>query len=330
MGRNPYVFAGGCHRSGTTLLQRMLDHHPMLAMGNDSHFIQDCMGDPSTPVDRPLTDEVVECVRWYPQLRRLRLPDSAVDRAAAGASTYGEFVSLLYTELATARGKPLAGEKSPVYIRHIPLLDRLFPWVKFVHLIRDGRDVALSLKERVPPNRGPRRFTLWDEEPLAVCALFWERTITRGRHDGEGFAAGRYLELRYEALVSRPRETLTAALSFLELPFSEESLEFHQGKTRPRPGRSSKSAWLPPTPGLRDWRSQMDPRDVELFEAIAGDLLVELGYERAFTRISPAVAAVADQCRSWWANPIRRPSSKKRPPWQVHKWQGGASRSESA
>jgi hypothetical protein len=77
-------------------------------------------------------------------------------------------------------------------------------------------------------------------------------------------------------------------------------LTYHEGKTRSKSGLSSKKAWLPPTPGLRDWRTQMAERDRELFQALAGDLLAELGYERSARRSSPEVATVADHCRRWW------------------------------
>ncbi len=124
---------------------------------------------------------------------------------------------------------------------------------------------------------------------------------------------GRYLEVRYESLVSSPRQTLGQVLSFLELPFSEEVLHFYRGRTRPEPGRDAKSAWLPPTPGLRDWRRDMGRGDVELFEAIAGDLLGELGYERAYDEISPEAAAIANRCIAWWKSDRgKRSASRKR------------------
>ena len=67
-------------------------------------------------------------------------------------------------------GKPLAGEKTPDYARNLPLLHSLFPWAKFVHLIRDGRNVALSTLEWANEGKGPGRIGLWQEEPVAVCS----------------------------------------------------------------------------------------------------------------------------------------------------------------
>lgn len=302
-GENPYAFAGGCPRSGTTLLQRMLHHHPLLAMVNDSHFIPQCVPKGVPPSDMELTPQLVECVRSYPRFKRLHLPDAAVDRAERGAGTYAEFVSHLYTEFAMAHGKRLAGEKTPDYIRRIPVLQTLFPWARFLHVIRDGRDVALSVLDWATKDgriRGPSRSPLWHEEPVAATALWWMRFIVKGRRDGSTLGSERYLEVRFERLVANPRDTLHEVLSFLELPYAEETLQYHERTTEPNGGRSAKSASLPPTPGLRDWRKQMSSRDVELFEGLAGPLLGDLGYERAFPTISHHVAELADRCRDRW------------------------------
>jgi hypothetical protein len=70
-GRNPCVFAVGCPRSGTTLLQRMLDHHPGLGVANDTHFIPHAIDDHSGRVDPRLTPELVESVRSYRRFPRL-------------------------------------------------------------------------------------------------------------------------------------------------------------------------------------------------------------------------------------------------------------------
>ena len=118
-----------------------------------------------------------------------------------------------------------------------------------------------------------------------------------GRREGENLGPARYREVRYEDLVTRPEETLRGIADFSELPFAPEMLTYHVGKARYEPGLSAKKTRLPPTPGLRDWRTQMGKRDLELFEAIAGDLLSALGYERGVATISPEIASVAGRCR---------------------------------
>jgi len=98
-----------------------------------------------------------------------------------------------------------------------------------------------------------------------------------------------YREVRYEALVARPAEECARLCAFLGLPYDPAMPRFHEGRTRA--GADATSSWLPITPGLQDWRSQMPPGDVERFEAAAGDLLDELGYPRACPWPGPEVQA---------------------------------------
>jgi Sulfotransferase family len=303
VGPNPYVFVVGCPRSGTTLLQRMLDAHPQLAVSNDPHFIPFAPG-VRAGIDPPVTPELIEWLRGYRTFARLGLDEHALTEAAAGASTFSELVARLYDTYGGLRGKPLAGEKTPRYVRYLPLLHSLFPQARVVHLLRDGRDVALSTLDWARPDRGPGRFRLWLDNPLAVCALSWRWHVKTGLRDGE--VLGRlYSEVRYEDLVTDPEPALRGLVGELELPFAREMLEFHRGRTRAEPGLSAKDAWLPPTPGLRDWRTQFVPAELELFAALAGDVLDLLGYERGAEAVSPETEARAERYRQAWEDELR-------------------------
>jgi hypothetical protein len=298
MTQNPYLFVVGCPRSGTTLLQRMLDAHPQLAVSNDPHFIPFAPG-VRDDGDPPVTPELVQWLLSYRTFARLALDEETVWAAAEGAATFSELVSALYDAFGAERGKPLAGEKTPRYVRYIPLLHDLFPRAHVTHLIRDGRDVALSTLDWARPDRGPGRFRLWQDNPLAVCALSWEWHVTLGRQDG-GRLGDLYGEVRYEDIVADPEAAMRRLAAQLQLPFSARMLAFHVGRRRHDPGLSAKEAWLPPTQGLRDWRVQLSHDDQQLFEALAGDLLSQLGYERRFDPVAPGVLARAARYRAAW------------------------------
>lgn len=295
--QNPLLFVVGCQRSGTTMLQRMLDAHPMLTVAYDSLFITRVIKGEPIGFDPPLTDKVVQTARSHPRFDRLGLPDDAVARAAAGGGTYSGFISRIYDELAVLNRKPLAGEKSPGYCRHLPRLHALLPWVKIVHLIRDGRDIALSIKDW---GKGAAKLDLWKSEPIAAGALWWRRDVERGCGDGRALPGHLYREVRYEDLVTEPDRTLRELSGFLGLPFDPSMAEYHRGRVKQNAGLSAKAAWLPPTKGLRDWRAQMSARDRELFQAIAGESLSMLGYEPGCDRVSDSVAEVARECDAWW------------------------------
>jgi len=289
------------------LLQRMLDAHPQLAVANDTHFIPKAIAGLADD-DLPLTPELVERVIGYHRFHRLGIDDDLARTLAIGAQTYAGYVGALYGAYAIARGKGIAGEKTPDYVRCIPLLDRLFPWARFVHIVRDGRDVALSALDWAGEGKGPGRFALWSTEPIAVCALWWRRQVEPGARVGRSMAAGRYREIRYETLVSHPEPPLRGLCSFLGLPYDVAMERFHdghEGVTQPDARMDAKKAWLPATPGLRDWRTAMEPRDVALFEALAGDTLVELGYERSVPRIPRDIVKTAERCAELWSEDRR-------------------------
>ena len=110
--------------------------------------------------------------------------------------------------------------------------------------------------------------------------------------------------MRYESLVSSPSEECQKLCEFLGIPYDSAMLRFHEGKTKTAPGLSAKKAWLPVTAGLRDWTTGMSPGDLERFEA-AGDVLDELGYERAVPHPSPKQFRYASKIRNALAQKVR-------------------------
>ena len=319
---SPYVFVVGCPRSGTTLLQRILDAHPQLAVANDTHFIPRAVAKVAGGSIRRASattgkEALVDWTRNYHRFPRLGLHADLVDRADAASETFPGFVGELYRALAEQHGKRYAGEKTPDYIRHIALLNALFPESRTVHIIRDGRDVALSLLDWAHERKGPGRLDLWREEPVAACALWWSWQV-EGQDQARRLPRQSYLEIKYEDLVADPLRTMRSVTDRLELPFTEEMLRFNRGKSRRAPGLSAKKAWLSPTPGLRDWRTQLDSRSLALFEALAGDRLKKNGYPLAIEKISASISVLADDCRSWWESRrgphrMKRGSALRRP-----------------
>lgn len=301
--RNPFVFVVGCPRSGTTLLQRMLNNHPQLAVAYDTLFIPAVVRGQKDK-NPPLTPALVEQIRDFHRFQRFGLPEDTLDSLAAETDDYAELVSRIYDAFARLHHKPLGGEKSPGYVRHLPMLQGLFPWARFVHLVRDGRDVALSLmdwgRQKKKPKGPARKYRLWAESPVAVSALWWTYKAERGRRDAARILPGTYTEISYESLVADPETALRKVAAFLQLPYSADMVYFHVGKTVRKTGLSAKAAWLPATQGIRDWRKSMQPDDLELFEALAGDCLTAFGYPLHFDSISPATRKQAEHYRELW------------------------------
>ena len=156
----------------------------------------------------------------------------------------------------------------------------LWPETKFVHLIRDGRDVCLSMMNWKKADSSAGQFSAWKEDRVSTGALWWELNVRLGRQDGGSLAPELYHEVRYEALISEPEETCANLCDFLGLSYDDAMLKFHEGPGEADPDLDAKKGWRPLTPGLRKWSEQMSTEDLRRFEAAAGDLL-ELGYPRA-------------------------------------------------
>jgi hypothetical protein len=298
---NPFVFLVGCARSGTTLLHRLADAHPKLAIVHETLWIPGVYERRAglTP-EGDVTLALLPRLQEHRRFAQLGVDGDELERMLAtnGGMSYARFVSALFDRYGEARGKPLVGDKSPGYVRSMPVLHGLWPGSRFVHLIRDGRDVCLSALSWKKADRVFDDFDCWPDEPVTTAALWWERSVRLGREAGRALPAGLYHEMRYEALVADPERECRSLCAFLGIEFDAGMLRFHEGRTRSAPGLSTKRRWLPPTAGLRDWRSEMDPRDLDRFEAAAGELLGELGYERGARRLDPALIARSNLVRS--------------------------------
>jgi hypothetical protein len=278
---NPYVFILGCPRSGTTLLGRIGDAHPQLAVIHETRWIAGWykrrLG--LTP-EGDVTPELVERLREHKRFPTLGLDPSVLDGLLGGEQPvhYADFVAALFDLYGEQRGKALVGDKTPRYVRNIPTLHALWPHTRFVHLIRDGRDVCLSVLDW---RKGAPKFPTWDEDPVSTTALWWEWNVKLGLEAAALLGPERYYELRYEGLVTDAETECRALCGFLELPYDAAMLRFHEGRTVDDASLDAKKAWRPVTSGLRSWRTDMAEEDVVRFEAAAGPLLEELGYERA-------------------------------------------------
>ena len=135
----------------------------------------------------------------------------------------GAAIAAIYESYAAGEGKPRWGDKTPMYMRHLTLLERLFPDAQYVHLVRDGRDAAVSFL-KMP--KGTYTRTWAHPDTVAEFARLWRTEVRAARALGSRVGATRYLEVRYEALVADPGEVVASICAFAEVPFVPEMLEY--------------------------------------------------------------------------------------------------------
>jgi len=275
------VFIVGAPRSGTTLLQYMLQTHPGLSLPTgESHFFMPLIrreaefGDLSQPQNvRRVLDAMYQQSAEFLEtdLHGLRFDRDALTAAfvAEGRHTMRDLISGLFEKNAAGEGKPRWGDKTPYYVLHMQSLRVWWPQAQFVHIVRDGRDVALSLFGR------RHDFGVYN---TYFAARYWEQYVETGHRQGMAMPAGHYLEIRYEDLLADPRATLARVCDFLRLDFVESLLQHR------KPSTAGKTPLLG-QPVQRDnaqkWRRAMSRRQIGVFESAVGLTLQHFGYALA-------------------------------------------------
>jgi hypothetical protein len=297
-GRDPYLFIVGCARSGTTLVHRIVDAHPKIAITTEMHWITRQFKSRNGLV----TPELVSELTGHKRFAQFEIPREEFEGllGSGEAIPYPTFLNRVFGLYGKINNKPLVGNKTPAYVRRIPTFHALWPDAKFVHIIRDGRNVCLSVLNWKKGERTAGRYASWEEDPVSTTALWWERKVRKAREDGAALGPGLYHEMHYEDLVEDPQRECNRLCEFLGVPYDDAMIRFAEGKTRtdlPNARKTPKKAWLPITSGMRNWRTEMPATDVESFEAAAGDLLEELGYERAVPNPSSEALEQATRVR---------------------------------
>jgi hypothetical protein len=264
-----------------------VDAHAQLAITPETHWIARYFEKrKGLTLQGWVTSKLVRKLLAYHKFGQLGISRAELEGLlrSDGRISYATFTSRLFDLYGKAQGKRLVGDKTPAYARHLPTLHALWPGARFIHLIRDGRDVCLSAVHWQKPGKLLSHSPTWAEDRVSTAALWWEWHVRLGREGGRSLGAALYREVHYEALVARPAEECAGLCAFLGLPYDPAMPRFHE-----RPPRADQPLhpWTPVTAGLRDWRTQMPSGDVECFEAAAGNLLDELGYSRASAHLSP-------------------------------------------
>jgi len=265
----------------------MVNAHPDIAITPESHWIPRLYAKSwAVTPEGPVKPKLIRRLLGHPKFARLKISSEEIARLTANGKpiSYANLVSRIFDLYGERQGKPLVGDKTPDYVRSIVTLHSLWTSARFVHVIRDGRDVALSMMDWPKFRPKPGDFATWREDPVSTAALWWELNVRLGRQAGKSLGHKLYYEVRYESLVSRPGEEGAALCAFLGLPYTDAMLRFYAAPEASDPGLDARRAHLPVTPGLRDWRAQLPPQDNERFEAAAGGLLEELGYPGVVSR----------------------------------------------
>jgi hypothetical protein len=285
----PAPFVVGMNRSGTTLLRMMLDAHPELAIPPETHFVPDvikaCRRREAAP------EAALAAMKSHREWGDFELSDEEMLERIRARERFdaGEVLRAFYEAYAEREQKPRWGEKTPRYVGQMPRIASALPEARFIHVVRDGRDVALSVLDR----------TVRDLTAADVAGR-WRRKIEKARAAAPKLR--HYVEIRYEDMILDTESTLRRICEFIELRWDGAMLDYHERSPerlaemkRPLPadGRSAEldvdrrmathamTTKPPDADRVSRWKRQMSESDREAFEDVAGLTLADLGYETA-------------------------------------------------
>ena len=271
------VFVMGCHRSGTNLL-----YDTLLSAGGFAVYrgylpiykiLIPKFGHPSNPRSRA---KIVET--W---MRSKGFAPSGLDAAQlssklmADCRTGGDFMRIVMDEVARQQGVQRWAVYDPDSVLHVPRIKADLPDALFVHIIRDGRDIALSLMKM-----GEFRPFPWSRQArgLLETAIYWEWMVQTGRRHGQKIP-GDYIEVHYEDLVGDPRRTLATLGQFLDHDLDYERIQTASlGRLRESNSSFRDEAQQNRENPVNRWKERLSDQEVADLEALIGPSLEASGY----------------------------------------------------
>ncbi|MGA2979354.1 MAG: sulfotransferase [Terriglobales bacterium] len=273
------VFVMGCHRSGTNLLYDMLLSSGGFAIYRGFLPIYKILIPRFGSMEsRSNREKILETWLRSKGFRRTGLDAEELSaRILNECRNGGDFIRVVMDSVARSQQAQRWAVYDPDDVLHVERVKLDIPNALFLHIIRDGRDIALSLKKMGGFTPLP-----WDRsqtDSLVATALYWKWMVQRGRTHGLKFPAD-YIEIRYEDLITNPRETLGKLGGFIDHDLDYDRIQ------RAGLGRLSETNSSFREEGAKEkinplgrWKERLAQADVAAIEATVGDCLHENGYE---------------------------------------------------
>lgn len=272
------VFVMGCHRSGTNLLYDTLLSAGGFAVYRGYLPVYKILIPHFGSLDhRKNREELLKVWLQSESFRRSGLQSSYVEEKVLNeCKNGGDFIRITMDEMARQQQANRWAVYDPDAVMYVPQIKADLPDALFVHIIRDGRDIALSLQKM----GGFRPFP-WNRRQLGLeeTAVYWRWMVQRGRDHGSQIPAD-YLELHYEELVSEPGSALRKLGKFIDHDLDYDRIQ-HAALGRIRESNSSfreepRETQLQP---MNRWKEKLTAEQVTSIECAVGETLEEFGYQ---------------------------------------------------
>lgn len=290
------VFVVGCPRSGTTLL-----YHMLLSAGNFAVYRAESQVfnilEPGFGDLKNYRHRRAMLTAWYnsPLFTKTGLAKEDVDDTVMrDCRNGGDFLRTVMEAMASKQNVQRWADCTPEHLLYLRRIKETIPNALIVHVVRDGRDVSLSLEKQ-----GWIRPFKWDRGAgLAVAALYWSWIVRRGRAFGPQLGPD-YLEVQYENLVQYPAETLSRISGFVEQPLDYQQIQKVGIGSVSKPNTSFKSdASEQEFQPVSRWKALMSDEQQAVVDTLVGDTLEELGYKTKHEVTPPTGRKPLERMRS--------------------------------
>ena len=284
-------FILGNPRSGTTLLRLMLDSHPYIVVPPECAFIIWFYEKyKSWSLLNYSSDKIHEFISDLKTARKIDNWHLDYDLLinyieSICPSSYAELINAIYTFFSISNEKKIKiwGDKNNYYIYFIKEIVEIFPDTKFIHIIRDGRDVACSYlelnKKKVSSDYAPKL-----SNNIVKIAKEWKRNNEQILDDFENILSkDKYITVKFENLIENTEDTLGRICNLLSVPFDERMLKYYRISKTYEPDEflqwKAKTKQPPQFDRIGRFRNDLTSVQIETFNSEAGDFLKKLKYE---------------------------------------------------
>lgn len=270
------VFVVGCGRSGTKLL-----YHTLFSAGGFAIYFSESNAFNLLGIrfgnlkHRRHRKKLLNAWLRSKLFQRSGLEPSEIEpRILNDCQDAGDLLRILMDTISKKQGAVRWAESTPLHLLYLPVIKRLIPEALVIHIIRDGRDVAMSLNKI-----GWIRPFPWDRKRAVLAsALFWKWMVSKGRKYGRRIGRD-YMEVHYEDLVLHPRETLHRIGVFIEHDLDYERIRSASLGSLQNPNSSfSSDAENRELSPVGRWKTLLSESELAEIESLIGDQLVEVGY----------------------------------------------------
>lgn len=279
------IFIIGTERSGSNLLRLILNAHSEIAVPHPPHVmsyfgpLEKYYGNLSRELNfRRLVRDVITHLRSHIHPWEVDIDEETLVRTASPRDLFGIYVAL-YEQFMKAMGKQHWGCKSTFMIHHVKRILACYPGAKLIWLVRDPRDVALS-----------SRFSVFNPYHPYYTAQLWARQQELGLELEATCRPANLLRVHYEALITKPQETVERICRFIGVSFEQAMLRFFE-TPQARMSASLAQDWRnTAVPILSDnankFLSRMSAQDITIIEAMAGETMQKLNYQKVCVQTS--------------------------------------------